>query len=367
MSKKRIDLLQTSANNINNRSLQAGAKHFLPTNDKQSERILWGSLKTSSKTVRATSGCFLPVTTYQCLETKNKKQIRALPEATPKLSSEDYGTGGNRKISRVPHTKNSFSARHSPILEAEPEYVPRLTFWICLSNEMLQMRSIPTICTSQMPLTNPHWFSRSKNNCQLTFSDMFLTKIRKLMKRYSHRARLQVLCHSLQGPLHEPLSEALWESCSAWQHRCGESVSFHLANSEMQNCITCPKMMIALVSFVILTKSAPTWQQSRPKTSGKLHQALKILKANLELKQTAKESKQTSNWWIQKIYTDMTAIPKFSNGSNVFKCFCCQGNLIKTFCARWLPIASLHLQGVGGGLRLFRLRSLKCQWGPYGY
>lgn len=119
----------------------------------------------------------LSPTTYQCLETKNKKQIRALPKATPKLSSEDYGTCGNRKISRVPHTKNSFSARHSPTREAEPEYVPRLTFWICLSNEMLQMCSIPTICTSQMPLTNPHWFSWSKNYCQLTFSDMFLTSV----------------------------------------------------------------------------------------------------------------------------------------------------------------------------------------------
>lgn len=131
-------------------------------------------------------------------------------------------------------------------------------FWIYLSNEMLQMRSIPTICTSQMPLTNPHWFSWSKNYCQMTFSDMFLTKICKLMKRYSHRARLQVLCHSLQGPLDEPLSEALWESCSAWQHRCGESVSFHLAKSEMQNCITCPKMWLHtyhLYSFMILTKS----------------------------------------------------------------------------------------------------------------
>ena len=303
----------------------------------------------------------LSPTTYQCLETKNKKQIRALPEATPKLSSEDYGTCGNRKISRVPHTKNSFSARHSPILEAEPEYVPRLTFWICLSNEMLQMCSIPTICTSQMPLTNPHWFSWSKNNCQLTFSDMFLTKIRKLMKRYSHGARLQVLCHSLQGPLHEPLSEALWESCSAWQHWCGESVSFHLAKSEMQNCITCPKMHRYHLWY---------WQ-SLPQPGNKVGP-----KPVASCTKRWRSWKQTWNWnkpqknpskhptdEFKKIYRndDHTKIFEW------IKCFCCQGNLIETFCARWLPIGSLHLQGVDGGLRLFRLRSLKCQWGPYGY
>ena len=186
---------------------------------------------------------------------------------------------------------------------------------------------------TQMPLKMPHWFS-SKNCCQLTFK---------------HHARLQVLCHSLQCPLHQPLSEALWKSCGAWHPKCEKSTSTNMASRQCRFILQIPRCRIASHVWKLWLHGYYLWYWQSLVKSGCPNLATKSAQNQWQVAPSVEdpESKLGSETNRKRIYANICKHPidefkkiyRNYNHTKTFaciKCFCCQRNLIETFCPHWL-------------------------------